>query len=269
MVKIIFCDLDDTLLQPKTKDITYQDQQSIKRWLKCGHIFALATARHHSFLNNITDKLCDYDFDCIGWNGAEIYMNHEVVRLYPFSSYELNELYQKMSKYKSMLKVTNTENMYIFGEIGSYPYQLFCNEQNKNQKIYPYPLEEYLRNEKYPIIHINYIFTTPQEAFQFSKAYHNVFQDSLLQCQVTSPTSFDITMPIATKEQGIQTYLEINDIPIEDVAVIGDSQNDIGMMKLVQNSFCMTHGDKKAQRAAARIVDSVSAAIEYLLEEIS
>lgn len=53
------------------------------------------------------------------------------------------------------------------------------------------------------------------------------------------------------------------------LAGIGDSQNDIGMMKLVQNSFCMTHGDKKAQRAAARIVDSVSAAIEYLLEEIS
>ena len=48
MVKVIFCDLDDTLLQPKTKEITYQDQQSIKRWLDSGHLFLLSTARHHT-----------------------------------------------------------------------------------------------------------------------------------------------------------------------------------------------------------------------------
>ncbi|MBM6798716.1 HAD hydrolase family protein, partial [Coprobacillus cateniformis] len=80
MVKVIFCDLDDTLLQPKTKEITYQDQQSIKRWLDSGHLFVLATARHHSFLNNISDKFHEFDFDCIGWNGAEIYMNHKVTK---------------------------------------------------------------------------------------------------------------------------------------------------------------------------------------------
>ena len=44
-------------------------------------------------------------------------------------------------------------------------------------------------------------------------------------------------MPKATKEKGIQAYLEYNNIPITDASVIGDSQNDIGMMKLVKKSF--------------------------------
>lgn len=71
-------------------------------------------------------------------------------------------------------------------------------------------------------------------------------------------------MPNATKEKGIQAYLEYNNIPITDAAVIGDSQNDIGMMQLVQKSFCMQHGHPKAKKAAYKVVCSVSEAIECL-----
>lgn len=267
MVKVIFCDLDDTLLQPKTKEITYQDQQSIKRWLDSGHLFVLATARHHSFLNNISDKFHDFDFDCIGWNGAEIYMNHKVIKLYPFSSYQLKELYQKLSSYQSMLKVTNIENMYIFGEVGSYAYHLFDSEIQQ-QKIYPYSINEYLRYQNKPIVHVNYIFPTVQQAQSFSRDYHQIFKEDFLQCKITSPTSFDITMPDATKEKGIETYLEINNIPITEAAVIGDSQNDIGMMKLVKKSFCMIHGHPAAKKAAYKVVGSVSEAIDFLWKEM-
>lgn len=263
MVKVIFCDLDDTLLQPKTKEITYQDQQSIKRWLDSGHLFVLATARHHSFLNNISDKFHEFDFDCIGWNGAEIYMNHKVTKLYPFSSYELEALYQKLKSYQAMLKVTNIENMYIFGVIDSYAYHLF-NSEIKHQCIYPYSINEYLRNKNKPIVHVNYIFQTAQQAQYFIKDYQQLFKEDFLQCKVTSPTSFDLTMPNATKEKGIQAYLEYNNIPITDAAVIGDSQNDIGMMQLVQKSFCMQHGHPKAKKVAYKVVCSVSEAIECL-----
>lgn len=71
-------------------------------------------------------------------------------------------------------------------------------------------------------------------------------------------------MSLATKEQGIQTYLEINSIPIENAAVIGDSINDIGMMKLLQNSFCMIHGDSQAKKVTKRIVRLIIEAIECL-----
>lgn len=153
--------------------------------------------------------------------------------------------------------------MYIFGEIDSYAYHLFDSEI-KHQCIYPYSINEYLRNKNKPIVHVNYIFQTAQQAQYFIKDYQQLFKEDFLQCKVTSPTSFDLTMPNATKEKGIQAYLEYNNIPITDAAVIGDSQNDIGMMQLVQKSFCMQHGHPKAKKAAYKVVCSVSEAIECL-----
>ena len=57
MDKIIFCDLDDTLLRPETKEILNEDIQAIQYWIAKKNSFVLCTARHHTFLNNITQKL--------------------------------------------------------------------------------------------------------------------------------------------------------------------------------------------------------------------
>ena len=65
MIKVIFCDLDDTLLTPKKKDVKITDIEAIRRWLERGNQFVIATARHHTFLNKITDKMEDFDFDYI------------------------------------------------------------------------------------------------------------------------------------------------------------------------------------------------------------
>lgn len=114
MDKVIFCDLDDTLLRPETKEILNEDVQAIQYWIAKKNSFVLCTARHHTFLNNITQKLKQYDFDCIGWNGAEIYMDHKVVCLYPFSNIQFLDIYKDMYKYKDYAKVTNIDNVYIY-----------------------------------------------------------------------------------------------------------------------------------------------------------
>lgn len=79
-----------------------------------------------------------------------------------------DELYQKMIQYKPMLKATNIENTYIFGEIGTYTYHLFEHEI-KHQNIYPYSIEHYLCNEKHSIIHVNYIFPAIKQVLEFFK----------------------------------------------------------------------------------------------------
>lgn len=53
----------------------------------------------------------------------------------------------------------------------------------------------------------------------------------LYSCKITSEFSYDINVKDATKEMGIQSYLKLNRIPIDQIASIGDSLNDIGMFK--------------------------------------
>ncbi len=261
MIKVIFCDLDDTLLTPITKEISNEDIEAIHRWLSQGNDFVIATARHHSFLRKTTHVMDD--FDCIGWNGAEIYLKHKTVQLLPFQNEQVLEIYENMKQYKTYAKVTNIHNEYIFGSMDFYNKDIFqdefCTILNKD-------IDHYLNRNSLPIVHINYIFPTTQLHYQFYKDYQNNknINKQLYSCKITSKFSFDITVKQATKEDGIQTYLQYIDIPIHQIATIGDSLNDIGMFKLTKYSFCMSHGHEEAKKKANYVVKSVSEAIRIL-----
>ena len=155
MIKVIFCDLDDTLLTPKKKDVKITDIEAIRRWLERGNQFVIATARHHTFLNKITDKMEDFDFDYIGWNGAEIVLKQKTVKLLPFTKNDVIDIYRNMEKFKMYIKATNINNEYIFESANTYVESLFLNEPCK---ISNQSLDEYLNEDNPPIIHINYIF---------------------------------------------------------------------------------------------------------------
>lgn len=259
MVKVIFCDLDDTLLRPCTKEVLKEDEKAIERWILQGNRFVLATARHHSFLDKLHNY--HYDFDCVGWNGAEIYKDHQIMKQYFFSFQEFLQIYQAMERYKINVKITNTNNEYIFGSLHQYTYQMFKDDPIK---ILDVNVDQYIQSQNLPIIHINYIFPTKNLHRQFYEDYQKKGLESLYSCKVTSDHSFDITKKEATKEKGIEIYLQLIEEPIELFATIGDSLNDIGMFKMSPWSFCMSHGHQEAKKNANYIVETVSQAIEIL-----
>lgn len=267
MNQIIFCDLDDTLLRPKTKEVLDEDVEAIKRWINNKNKFVLCTARHHTFLNNITTKFKSIDFDCIGWNGAEIYMNHKVICLYPFTNNQFLEIYHGMYKYKDYAKVTNIDNEYIFGKLSSYTTFMFQNDPNK---ILSQTIDEYIQNDYKQIIHINYIFPNKQKHHEFYEDYQkNILSGTNhYQCKETSDYSYDITQQQATKEHGIYQYLKLNNIPQKNTIAIGDSLNDIGMFHFCHMSFCMVHGHEVAKKQATYRVKNIKDVINILENEI-
>lgn len=263
MEKVIFCDLDDTLLRPATKDILDEDILAIEQWIAKKNKFVLCTARHHTYLNNISQKLKQYNFDCIGWNGAEIYINQKIVCLYPFLNTQFLEIYKKMYKYKNYMKITNIDNEYIYGQLFSYTQDMFKNDPNK---VIPKTIDDYILTDYKPIIHINYIFPMRQLHKEFYSDYQKNIQNhkKLFQCKVTSDYSYDITQNKATKKEGISQYIKMNNIPKNNTIAIGDSLNDIGMFEICHTSFCMIHGNEKAKQKATYIVKNIRNAIEIL-----
>lgn len=263
MIKVIFCDLGDTLLTPKKKDVKITDIEAIRRWLERGNQFVIATARHHTFLNKITDKMEDFDFDYIGWNGAEIVLKQKTVKLLPFTKNDVIDIYRNMEKFKMYIKATNINNEYIFESANTYVENLFLNEpcEISNQS-----LDEYLNEDNPPIIHINYIFPNKNLHQEFYDEYlkNRKINKELYSCKITSEFSYDINVKDATKEMGIQSYLKLNRIPIDQIASIGDSLNDIGMFKLSKYSFCMKHGNEEAKSISSYVINGVNEAIEII-----
>ena len=262
MIKIIFCDLDDTLLTPITKEIKNEDIESINHWIKSGNLFVIATARHHSFLNNITNNKYHFDFDCVGWNGAEIYYQSKVTEISPFKKPQFLCLYENMKEYKKYIKVTNEKNEYIYENQDSYAKEIFIKESSQLKNV---KLHDYLKYSDLSITHVNYIFPNKQLHLKFHEDYNEKminFDD--YNCRVTSDLSYDITVKKASKEEGIKRYLKLFKIQEDQIATIGDSLNDIGMFKLAKQSFCMENGNKEAKKIAKYTVKSVSEAISIL-----
>ena len=145
---------------------------------------------------------------------------------------------------------TNIDNEYIYGKLSSYTANMFKKDPNK---VIHQTIDEYILTDYKPIIHINYIFPNQQLHKEFYEDYQKNILDheKLYQCKVTSDYSYDITQKQATKEQGINQYLKINNIPKNNTIAIGDSLNDIGMFEFCHTSFCMTHGYEEAKQKAA------------------
>lgn len=62
----------------------------------------------------------------------------------------------------------------------------------------------------------------------------------------------------------IKKYAEENNIDLDEIAVIGDSGNDISMFEITKNSFAMSRAPKFVKEKANYIVDRVYNMEEYI-----
>ena len=84
---------------------------------------------------------------------------------------------------------------------------------------------------------------------------------------VGQKNAMEITAKGVNKAKSLEEYLRINNISKDEVAVIGDSENDLVMFDSFNNSFCMSHAEEDIKKRAKHIVDSVSDLRDYLLDE--
>ena len=64
---------------------------------------------------------------------------------------------------------------------------------------------------------------------------------------------------------GIQRYMKEHQLTEAQCWAVGDSDNDVEMLKLFANSCCMRHGTAAAKKAAATTVENVKEAIEKMI----
>ena len=65
-----------------------------------------------------------------------------------------------------------------------------------------------------------------------------------------------------SKGNGIKELAKFYNIDLCDVAVVGDSNNDVNMFEITSNSYCMDHADEEVSKHANHIVKDVAQAIK-------
>ena len=84
----------------------------------------------------------------------------------------------------------------------------------------------------------------------------------------TSVRTFTITKENRDKVTGILKIAQYYGYSEDEIAVIGDSYNDIGMLKYFKNSYCMAHSPDEVKACASFVVESVAECISDIIKEV-
>ena len=262
-MKLIVSDVDGTLFPHhtvKNPNQLEENIQAIKRWVDQGNHFAIASARGIREVERFKNLL-GFPLHFIGSNGAGIQLvdgtkieQHINSEIY----YTILDLVDRNQWDASV--VCSIDYKWLWRDLNHYPLNQ-AEVYNALAKNITLAKDGEIPHD-YPITKVS-IFLHPTLRDVVKKEIENLgFEVAITTCDVDM---IDVIPQNASKANGILEVCKQLNISIDDVYVVGDSENDISMFNVTKNSYCIDHAEDKVKENASCIVSSVSEMIEGLL----
>lgn len=270
MIKMLFSDLDGTLLYHNgnhSDPVTEENLQAIEKLEASGVKFGIATSRSHVFLSKKMNK--NKQFDTVAFNGNLVVCGNQIVDAVTFTKEEIKAVLQAMkadsTDNRSML--ITRDNDVIFYDI-RYPRAQGYVENKLNfvqdhRFILSEKAPDYIEHSSEQICMMIGVFPN-QELCDKSRAEMKEIPG--VQYTDTSERTFTVTKGHRDKVTGILKIAEMYGLLEDEIAVIGDSYNDVEMMRRFKHSFCMSHAPEEIKKQASDTVESVAECILKILE---
>ena len=271
MIKILFSDLDGTLLfnnGSMTDTVTEKNEEAIIGMMTAGIKFGVATSRSPSFLSKLT-KL-NYQFDTVAYNGNLIVCNNDVIDKSVFKSDDIEILATLLDVHNPNNRIsfiTEKNDMIYYDLSNSCVNRYIQNELGliqDHRRILDYnqwKTEDEMLNE---ICCIACVYCDKKSA-DYVRETIKSFNGSLSYLDTSSRTMI-VGKNNRNKVSGILEIAQKYGIEEDEIAVIGDSINDIDMLRYFKHSFCMSHADKSVRDCASEVVEDVSKCIQKIME---
>ena len=265
MIKLIGIDLDGTLLYPK-RHLTVlirKNTNFLKRFIAKGGKVIFVSGRNPMMQKKVEKKV-GAQIPILCCNGSFLYKDGKVSNNSPIPTNTAIELYSKMKKKFGILAwvlLDSTSHMYTtFHNIGGFLSTLikFVNFISLQYREHiTYGEKEFVKalknGENYKIMPVFGLGKKGKNSAE--QAYTAIF---------LSDSAIEISALNTSKGIGLKKYAEENNIDLDEIAVIGDSGNDISMFEITKNSFAMSHAPKFVKEKANYIVDRVYNMEEYI-----
>ncbi len=276
MIKLIATDLDGTLFYPKRR-LTLLEKSNKKfliDFYNAGGKIVLVTGRDRRISMKVQKKT-GIDLAVLGCNGAFIYQDGKFIKSNYIPKSILFDVYMQ-------LKVNyNVLGFLVFDETDQIKVSVV------KKSIIPYLgifinifsgvyMEKYIVSEKEVVKDIaNGTVFKLMPIFGLSKAakiralHASLALKEKYKNKLTinaASIALEITNAGVNKANTLLEYIEQIGIKKEEVAVIGDSYNDLAMFEKFENSFAMFNGEKVILDKASHIINKVSDIREFVLE---
>lgn len=241
--KLLFFDIDGTLLSEKTHTIPQSTINALKKAKEKGHYIFINTGRPRSTIDRYIEELNPDGYVC----GCGT-----------FISYLENTLYHMQVPQKRCYEIINLLNQYHIYGIFEASDKVYFQRDLSDKKIYSF-YSSYLQSG----FKIGYFDEKDVHLDKFSiQFYHDIslfYQNIEKDFEIIKRKSdFSKIVPKNhSKATDIQYLVDYFHLSLNDCFVFGDSLNDESMLRYVQHAVVMKNGDKSLFDIAEYVTDNI------------
>ena len=241
--KLIFMDLDGTVLDHSTNSIPSSTKKAIKILQKNGHTVILSTGRCPSILYGVEKELNIDTY--IAANGRYVIHNGEVL---------LNDSIDKDVVQKLVDMAYNSELDIAFESVTHYVLNSkFTKLSGAFSKVFNLHQPEVMHN-----YHLNNDIL--QMVLFYDKPDYKKFEKEFptLSFHFSNEYGLDVNELGGMKDIGVKLLVEKLGYSYSDTIAIGDGFNDISMIEVVGTGIAMGNGNDELKRVADFVTDTIS-----------
>ncbi len=279
MIKAIATDLDGTLFYPKRRFrlISTANKQFIRNASKCGKEIILVTGRNLFVPKKVGDKMAlNQNMSVVSCNGARVIHQGKTIYEKPIDKEKALKLYHfllKCKEMKTLMIFTNKNHMFVdssgltplFRVIG----WLGMSLQGAYFEPFKVGKKRTLRMIQDPDVKIFKIMpwfglgkkgvvTARRIIEEFKKEFGDDFE------MWFSGSAIEIMEKGINKAESLKKLLEVCNISTDEVAVVGDSGNDIPLFENFENSFVMPNAPEEVKQKAKVRLESFADLSNYI-----
>ncbi len=269
-IRCLVSDLDGTLFKignDFSKGISDENKEAILHFVKSGNHFAIASSRGVGEKKRIEKRL-ETKVDFIGATGAEVSVNDQIVFSQMMNLHALKKFVECVKDSKLDASLTFYRGDEKAGETwisDTDHYPTLSNHATKGKRDnwhYDHVFIDFESMKNWKTRKL-FVLVHPQDMLQLREILKVKFQNVYT---VNSCDSDLIEiMPLnISKASGIRRLAQAYQLGMDQMAVVGDSDNDVSMFKAAEISFCMDHSEKEVQDQATFVVKNVREALELI-----
>lgn len=277
MIKLLATDLDGTLFYPKRKIrvISTKNKKFLTEFAKKGGKVVLVSGRNYHIVPKIS-KIIDSTVDMIACNGSLIIKDKKVFSETPVDKEMAKQLYEDnknddkvvtwvimTNKYPTIIIPTKMgtlkkqvlriglylqfayQDKFVIGE--KHFYKMLADDESKIYKVMAiYGLGK------------EAVMQAKNETKRYVDAYGTNFE------VLWSSQSIEFMKKGVNKANALKTLLSVLKLDESEVAVVGDSGNDVPLFEEFSNSFVMKNAPSEVKKKAKTEVEGVYCIKEYI-----
>jgi len=259
MYKMICIDIDGTLIRPD-HTLSVETIKAIRRARDKGVMIVLSTGRMYKSARLYADEL-ELDFPIISANGSYVKdkATNEIYYEKNLSKNDLNFIMEVLDKYGVKINFYNNDTMYI-SEHRDYVtrYEALSKTLPPEKRIQikyitdVYPMNDFIE-EFGGYIQKGIVF--PHERI-ISSIRNEVAENKLLKVVSSGDDNIEFTSHLADKGLGVLALAKVKNIKPSEIICIGDSENDLSMLKVAGLAVAMGNAIPEVKEAAEYITDT-------------